>query len=91
MPPSVLWGTGKPGKWREIDLVLIEALALYEGGLCKGCGQPIAHTSEIANTREFEAADDLTCRACEVIESRQAGTALGKGQKLYVRNHMSDN
>jgi hypothetical protein len=53
LPPSVMWGTGNPRRWSELDVLLLEGFQLYEDSLCGGCGQPLGHTSELKYTMAF--------------------------------------
>lgn len=85
-----MWGTGEPGVWSEIDLLLLTAFQQYEAGICSGCGQPLGHTTELAYTPDFEVAE-ICCSACQVLEGRNKNHEPGNGVKRYVRNHMSDN
>jgi len=83
-----LYGLGKPGRWRELDLLLLETLQQYEAGLCKGCGQPLIHSTEQANTDAYTV-ESMTCIVCEYMESNREEEPE-KGAKPYVVNHMSD-
>lgn len=96
MPPTVMWGLGKPGIWTEVDVLLIEALQVYEDNLCSGCGQPLAHTSwdkqsggpGLENIHAFKIGE-VNCSACEVLENKNAGDEPKAGVKRYIRNLMS--
>lgn len=84
-----MWGYGKPGRWSEVDLLLIEALRMHKDGLCPGCGHPLDHTSNIKNIRQWQL-DDIQCHACEFLENDRKNAASGSGSgqsgvKRFIR------
>ena len=80
-----MWGVGKPGRWREVDLVLAEALMLFESGVCKGCGQPLAHTTaDDLDPRDF-ALDSVICVGCKELKS-DAAADPEPGELIFVKN-----
>lgn len=83
----MLWGRhrGDPGKWTKKDLALAEALVIYEGSLCRGCGHSATHAYDPFNAGEYVVEDDTYCLACEALENR-ADEKLGAGQKRFVKN-----
>lgn len=83
-----MWGMGEPGMWSELDLLLLKALQIYEDGICGGCGQPLAHTSDINNVWAFDLAR-LSCQACEFLDNSRKNDPPGAGVKTYVKNLMS--
>lgn len=85
----MLYGRGKPGRWSELDLILIEALEAYEGSLCPGCGQPFAHSSDMSNMMAFKF-DEKSCYVCEMLENKGKNNDKPKsGVKTFIRNLMS--
>jgi hypothetical protein len=88
LPPSVMWGTGNPKRWSELDVLLLEGFQLYEDSLCGGCGQPLGHTSELKYTMAF-AVDSVSCGACQQLDNKNK-TEPPPGVKRYVKNLMSD-
>lgn len=82
-----MWGTGTQGVWSDTDLILEQALDEYERGLCS-CGQPLIHSTEIAYTAEF-AVEEVTCGACQQLESKAKNAEPKPGAKRYVANLMS--
>jgi hypothetical protein len=90
MPPTLFWGHHRktPHRWTRKDLLLAEALTLYENDICKGCGMPASMSYDMFNSGEFESRDDVTCLGCEQREQEES--KLGPGQKRYVVNHLTE-
>lgn len=84
-----MWGTGRPGRWSRLDVVLLEALTLYEAGLCGSCGQPLQFTTDPMNTLQMQA-NSVSCIGCESIAGFQKAHEPGPGEKVYVDNRMSE-
>jgi hypothetical protein len=85
-----MWGMGRPGRWREMDLLLIEALHEYEAGICKGCGQPLAQTtSEKTHPLDF-GLGSVICAGCELLKS-DAAKDPAPGELIYVKNEFGKN
>lgn len=87
----MLYGRGKPGRWTELDLVLVEALEAYEGSLCPGCGQPWAHSSDSSNSMAFKFVEPehSTCHVCQMLENKGKNDPPKAGVKTIIRNLMS--
>lgn len=49
--------------WTEHDWLLAQALTVYEGSLCSGCGHPVAETMGEENDGEWES-EEFRCHAC---------------------------
>lgn len=94
--PGVLFGIDverDPGRLSEVDVVLIEALRLYENGLCPDCRQPAMWTMNPRLERYFYLAEDQpVCAHCAMVESERAEDPKGKlrGQKVAIDNHVPD-
>jgi hypothetical protein len=64
VPLSVLRGERPPtAVWTEQDGLLAQALTLYEGSLCSGCGHPVAETMGEENDGEWTS-EEFRCHAC---------------------------
>lgn len=83
-----MWGTGKPGRWSEIDLLLLQAFQMYEDGLCGGCGQPLIHSTD-DQSHDLFPLKTTTCYACTGLEGEAKKDPPGNGVKRYVANEMS--
>jgi hypothetical protein len=78
VPLSVVRGQRLPGdRWTDHDTSMAVALTLYEGGLCHGCGHPVAEsTAETADpnspdrTHHYVAPLPTRCHACTAIGMR---------------------
>lgn len=83
-----MWGRHRkrPQHWSRKDLVLAEALTIYEEGLCSGCGFPAWMTYDGRNAGEFVLKDDVQCISCEQRE--QDETKTPPGVKKYVASLM---
>jgi hypothetical protein len=89
LPPKFMWGIGKSRQWDEIDLLLVEALAQYEQGLCKGCGHPLSLTaSEHVHPLDFKVSS-LTCAGCAAMKDDPEAEKPGSGQMFFVVNNSS--
>lgn len=83
-----MWGRHRrrPQHWSRKDIVLAEALRLYQDGLCSGCGMPAIHAYDERNSGEFVLRDDAQCLACEQREQDESKTP--PGVKKYIKNLM---
>lgn len=84
-----MWGHGRPGRWSDVDVLLLEAYQSYLDGLCGGCGLPLGHTSKTKYTMAFKV-DRITCNACSFVEGVAENDKPKPGVKLYIKNWMSD-
>lgn len=82
-----MWGCEQDGRFTETDLLLMEALTLYEESICKGCGISSIFTYDDFNAGEFVYRDDAWCLGCEELEKNR-DNHLQPGQKGYVANLM---
>lgn len=81
MSISTLRGERKPTqKWTQKDRLIALALTVYESGLCKGCGQPLDHTTG-DRPRDY-AVREYHCSGCYELESRTKKHE--PGQKVYL-------
>jgi hypothetical protein len=80
-----MWGVGRPGRWREIDLLLAEALHLFESGTCKACGLPLAHTTADDKHPLDFSLDSVVCAGCEILKS-DAAQDPGPGELIFVND-----
>ena len=68
-------GERRPGQaWTAKDRTVALGLAVYEAGLCKGCGHPLDDTYTEGAERAYEVPPPHRCHAC---------TALHKGMDGY--------
>ena len=82
IPPLTLWGGD--GTWTDRDRLLVQALHLYERGLCPGgCGQPmrIAHDDRF---KEWWSREHTICHACAALQGEQSKTTPPPGQLAWV-------
>lgn len=87
--PKFLWGLGKPAQWCEVDLLLAEALSLYESGLCKGCGHPLSHTTAgDVHPLDFKVSS-VVCAGCSALKDNPEAEKPGSGQMFFVVNNSS--
>lgn len=71
-PPSLFFGI-KPNRktlvYTKLDVLLAEALRMYEDALCPGCHEPTMWVWDIRNSTFFELdADAPICITCELLE-----------------------
>lgn len=79
----MLRGENKPqSKWTFKDRIVAMALTVYEDGICKGCGQPAAH-SHGDDPHEYEVGK-VVCHGCKELADFQG--KVGPGEKLYLED-----
>lgn len=85
-----MWGVGRSSsRWSELDLLLAEALALYEAGLCKGCGHPLAFTTDDhVHPLDF-VTSSVKCAGCAAMKDNPEADKPASGQLFFVVNNSS--
>lgn len=71
------------------SVLLAEALQIYEGSLCRGCGQSSLVAYDPRNTGEWERRTDVVCAGCEELGKGDESDAPA-GTITYLHNHLSD-
>lgn len=81
------WGA-KPTEflhvWSHRDRNLAQALLMYEGSRCSGCGQP-AHLAHDSDTNGFWQAETIVCQACAAIADEGKNGEQTPGATVNVR------
>lgn len=54
--------------WTTEDMEMVAALAAFEAGLCPGCGDPIAETTDPKNEERYDVLDWVLCHKCVARE-----------------------
>lgn len=83
----------RPGKITKLDVLLADALRMYEDSLCKGCGTPTAWAWDLRGGQYFALdPESPICAVCELLESRQRDPeeTPQAGQKTRVINRHFD-
>jgi hypothetical protein len=83
----------RPGRITKLDVLLADALRMYEDSLCSGCGTPTMWAWDIRSSLYMELDPDAPqCQVCELIETRQRDPDPDKqpvpGEKMRVLNHL---
>lgn len=95
-PPSLFFGIKPKRKtlvYTPLDVVLADALRLYDDSLCSGCHLPARWVWDPPNARYFELDPDAPqCVVCELLEAppEQENDKLEPGEKRRVLNTMFD-
>ena len=77
----MLRGEKKPGsKWTYKDRIIAMSLTVYEQGICKGCGQPLTHTT--GDDPHLYEVELLECSGCKELEEYKGSP--GPGQRTYL-------
>ena len=73
--------TTRESAWTEQDRAEILAYRLWQEGLCKGCGHPLAETTTHYELGPEYDAKHFTCRACAALAEGQRARADGKKEQ----------
>lgn len=83
----------KPGRITKLDVVLADALRIYDDSLCSGCHLPTRWVWDVANSRYFQLDPNAPqCVVCELLETppEQENDKIEPGEKRRVLNTMFD-
>lgn len=93
--PSLVFGikpNRKPGRVTKLDVLLADALRMYEDSLCAGCGVPAMWAWDLRFARYFVLDTEAPlCNVCALRETPlEGGDQPDPGEKLRVLNNMFD-
>lgn len=85
----------KPGRITELDVLLADAVRMYEDSLCPGCGLPAHWVWDVDrdHAKTFQLDPHAPqCAACELLEAPPESDEdkLEPGEKRRVLNTMFD-
>lgn len=86
----------RPGKVTELDVMLAEALRLYEDSLCPDCRQSIKWAWDIRTSEYYWLDTETGCNVCELFErankhiSENPSDAPEPGTKRHVVNRIPE-